>query len=142
MKKRAVLYVIFGLVFYLLFLVIEVPASWFAWGLNHVTHGVIRLDPLAGSLWGGNGRLVIYYPQTVPHDFGQAEWSVNPFWLFTGRVQLSLKTNNQDRQMKTVFTIGGNGFMLKDTEAVFPVSFVSQFYPPASLISPQGKIRL
>jgi len=141
-KKQWLLYSIFGLVFYLLFLIIEVPASWFAWGLNRYTQGTVRLDPIAGSLWSGNGRLVIYYPQTVPHDLGSAEWRINPLWLFAGRVQLSLQSNHQDRQIKTTLGLARNSFMLKDTEAEFPAAFVAQLYTPLSLISPRGKVRI
>ncbi|BAV33869.1 general secretory pathway protein N [Sulfuricaulis limicola] len=136
------LYVVFGLVFYLLFLIIEMPASWFAWGLNRYTQGTVRLDPIAGSLWSGSGKLVIYYPPTTPHDFGQAEWGINPFWLLTGRVQLSLQTSNQDRKIKTMLGIAGNSFRLEDTETEFPAAFVAQLYTPLSLMSPQGKVRI
>lgn len=141
-KTRWLLYVIFGLVFYLLFLIIEMPASWFAWGLNRYTQGTVRLDPIAGSLWGGKGRLVIYYPKTTLHDLGQTEWRINPLWLFTGHVQLTVRANNQDRKIKTTLGIARNSFMLKDTEAEFPAPFVAQFYSPLSLISPQGKVRI
>jgi general secretion pathway protein N len=141
-KKRWLLYAVFGLVFYLLFLIIEMPASWFAWGLDYYTHNTVRLDPLSGSLWHGKGRLVIYYPQTVPHDFGQTEWSINPFWLLTGRVQLTLQTNTPDRQIKTTLGIAKESLSIKDTDAAFPATFVSQLYPPATLIGPQGQIRL
>jgi hypothetical protein len=141
-KTRWLLYVIFGLVFYLLFLIIEMPASWFAWGLNRYTQGTVRLDPTAGSLWGGKGRLVIYYPKTTPHDLGQAEWSVNPLWLLAGRVQLSLQTNNQDRKIKTTLGIARSSLMLKDTEAEIPAAFVARLHAPLSLISPQGKVRI
>lgn len=141
-KKRWLLYGLFGLVFYLLFLIIEMPASWFAWGLNRYTQGTVRLDPIAGSLWSGNGRLVIYYPPTTPHDFGQAEWSINPLWLFTGRVQLSLQTSDQDRQIKTTFNIANNSFILKDTDIVVPATLIARIYAPLSLISPQGKVRI
>ncbi|MHB1140914.1 MAG: type II secretion system protein N [Sulfuricaulis sp.] len=141
-KSRWLPYAIFGLVFYLLFLIIEMPASWFAWGLNRYTQGAVRLDPIAGSLWSGNGRLVVYYPQTTPHDFGQTEWGVNPFWLFAGRVQLSLQANHQDKRLKTSLGLGHNSFLLKDTEAELPAAFVAQLYTPLSLISPQGKVRI
>jgi general secretion pathway protein N len=141
-KTRWLLYVIFGLVFYLLFLIIEMPASWFAWGLNRYTQGSVRLDPTAGSLWGGNGRLVIYYPPTTPHDFGQTEWRINPFWLFAGRVQLSLLANHQDKRIKTTLGLARHSFLLKETEAEFPAAFVAQLYIPLSLISPQGKVRI
>ena len=130
MKKRWLLDVIFGLVFYLLFLIVEMPASWFAWGLNRYTQGTVRLDPISGSLWSGNGRLVIYYPKTIPHDFGQTEWGINPLWLFAGRVQVSLQANHQDRKIKTTLGIARNSFMLKDTEAEFPAAFVAQLYAP------------
>jgi general secretion pathway protein N len=141
-KKRVVLYVVFGLVFYLLFLIIEMPAAWFAWGLNRYTGGTVRLDPITGSLWHGKGKLVIYYPQITPHDLGLAEWHINPLWLFAGRVQLSLQANHQDRQIKTTLGIARNSFMLKDTEAEFPAPFLAQLYTPLSLISPQGKVRV
>lgn len=141
-KNRWLLYSIFGLVFYLLFLIIEMPASWFAWGLDRYTQGTVRLDPIAGSLWSGNGRLVIYYPPTTPHDFGQTEWNINPFWLLIGRVQLSLQANNQDRQIKTTLGVTRNSFLLKDTDIVMPAPFIAQLYTPLSLISPQGKTRL
>lgn len=142
MKKRVALYAVFGLVFYLLFLIIEMPASWLAWGLNYYSHNTIRLDPLSGSLWHGKGQLVIYYPQTVPHDFGQTEWSINPFWLLTGRVQLTLQTNTPDKQIKTTLGIAKGSLSIKDTDAAFPATFVSQLYPPAALIGPQGQVRL
>jgi len=141
-KKRMLLYGVFGLVFYLLFLIIQMPASWFAWGLNYYSHNTVRLDPLSGSLWHGNGRLVIYYPQTTPHDFGQTEWSINPFWLLTGRVQVALQLNTPDRQIKTTLGIAKGSLSIKDTDAVFPASIVGQLYPPATLIGPQGQVRL
>lgn len=141
-KKRWLLYGIFGLVFYLLFLIIEMPASWFAWGLNHYTHGTVRLDPIAGSLWNGTGRLVVYYPKNTPHDLGHAEWSIKPLWLLIGRFQVSLETNNQDRQIKTTIGIARNSFTLKDTDVTLPASFIAQIYTPISLISPQGKVRI
>jgi hypothetical protein len=141
-KTRWLLYVIFGLFFYLLFLIIEMPASWFAWGLNRYTQGTVRLDPIAGSLWSGKGRLVIYYPPTTPHEFGQAEWRINPLWLVAGRVQLSLQTSHQERRIKTTLGVARNSFILKNTEAEFSAPFVAQLYSPLSLISPQGKVRV
>lgn len=142
MKKRGLLYVIFGLIFYLLFLIIELPAAWFAWGLNRYTQGIVRLDPVAGSLWGGEGKLVIHYPQAVPHDFGQTAWSINPLWLLAGRVQVSLRTNIPDKQIVATLRLTGSSVILKDVDAVVTAAFIAQLYSPMSLISPQGKIRL
>lgn len=142
MTKRGWLYAVFGLVFYLLFLIIEMPASWFAWGLNRYTLGSVRLDPIAGSLWAGTGRLVIYYPKTTPHDLGQTDWSINPFWLLTGRVQVALQSITADRQIKTTLGIARGNLSIKDTDAVIPASLIGKLYPPATLIGPQGQVRL
>jgi general secretion pathway protein N len=141
-KTRWLLYVIFGLVFYLLFLIIEMPASWLAWGLNRYTQGTVRLDPIAGSLWGGKGRLVIYYPPTTPHEFGQTEWRINPLWLIAGRVQLSVQSSHQDRRIKATLGATRNSLILKDTETEFSAPFIARIYLPLSLINPQGKVRI
>lgn len=142
MKKRWLPYVIFGLVFYLLFLTVEMPASWFAWGLNRYSGGMVRLDPIGGSLWHGNGKLVIYYPQTVPHDLGMTEWRINPFWLFTGGVQTTWHTDSADARINTTLRLSSDKVTLVDTDAAFPAQSVGAFYPPASLVSPQGKVEL
>ncbi|MEW6330095.1 MAG: type II secretion system protein N [Pseudomonadota bacterium] len=141
-KTRWLLYPVFGLVFYLLFLIIEMPAAWFAWGLNRYTQGTVRLDPISGSLWSGSGKLAIYYPKTTPHEFGTTEWRINPFWLLTGRLQLSLQAEHQGKRVKTTLGLSRNSLLLKDTEAEFSATFVAQLYPPLSLISPQGKVRV
>lgn len=141
-KTRWLLYVIFGLVFYLLFLVIEMPAVWLAWGLNRYTQGTVRLDPIAGTVWNGKGRLAVNYPPTMPHDFGLMEWRINPFWLFAGRVQVSLEGGDQDRRIKTTLALARDRVLLKNTVAEFPAAFMAQIYTPLSLISPQGKVRI
>jgi general secretion pathway protein N len=142
MKKHGLLYAVFGLVFYLLFLIIEMPASWFAWGLNRFTQGSVRLDPITGSLWSGNGRIVIYYPQTTPHDLGNTEWRINPLWLFAGKIQMRWQTTAQGTQIGTTVRLGPGQVQVLDTEATFPAQFVSAFYPPAALISPQGQVNI
>jgi general secretion pathway protein N len=142
MKKIWWLYAVFGLVFYLLFLIVEMPASWFAWGLNHYSHGAVRLDPLGGSLWSGNGRIVIYYPQTTPHDLGTAEWSINPLWLFTGRIQMRWQAKTQETNIDTTVQFGSGQVQWIDTDATFPAQSVSTLYPPAALLSPKGQARL
>lgn len=142
MKKSWMLYLIFGAVLYLLFLIIEMPASWFAWSLNRYTNNIIHIDTISGSLWHGTGRLVIYSSQTTPNDFGIAEWQINPLWLFIGRVQIHMLTNSTDKKINTAVQFGRNQLQLRDTDMTLPASSIGAFYPPASLISPEGKILL
>ena len=142
MKKRMLMYVVFGLFFYLIFLIIQMPASWFAWGLNQYSHRAVRLDPIGGSLWSGNGRIVIYHPQTTPHDLGTAEWNINPLWLFTGRIQMHWLVKAQDTNIDATVQFGPGQTQWVDTDASFPAQSVSTFYPAATLILPKGLVRL
>mgnify|MGYP000442153245 CR=1 FL=1 len=141
-KKRWLLYGIFGVVFYLLFLIIELPAAWFAWGLDRYTQGSVRIDPIAGSLWSGNGRLTIYYPSMTPHDLGQAKWGINPLWLVAGHVQVSLQTKHRDKKISTTVVLTRTSFRFKDTDVEFPAAFLGQLHAPLSLIGPQGSIKI
>ena len=142
MKKRWLLYAIFGLVFYILFLIVEMPAPWFAWGLNQYTHGAVRLDPIDGSLWNGHGKLVIYYPQSTPHELSTAEWGINPFWLLAGHLQMHWQASAQDTSIDTTLRLGFGLTQLVDTDITFPAQLVSTFYPAATLLSPKGQVRV
>ncbi len=142
MKKRWLLYVTFGFIFYLIFLIIQMPASWFAWALNYYSHNAIRLDPITGNLWGGTGKLVYYNPPNTPHDLGNAKWSINPFWLFAGRLQTTWQSNPQGALLNITLRLSPGKIELLDTEIAFPAQSTSTFYPPASLITPQGQVRL
>lgn len=140
MKKRTWLYVVFSLAFYLLFLIVQMPTAWLVWGLNRFTSGAVHLDPIMGNAWGGSGHLVIYYPQTVPHDLGIAEWRVNPIWLFTGHVQTYLRSESTDVRFRTTLRFGRGQTQLIETEARLPAQTLGAFYPPAVLISPKGEV--
>ncbi len=140
--KRVALYAAFGLVFYLLFLAVQMPASWFAWGLNQYSRGTIRLDPLDGGLWNGNGRLVIYYPQTTPHDLGTAEWNINPLWLLTGRMRMRWRIKAQDTNVDATIQFGSGQMQWLGTDIVVPAQLVGKLYPPAALLAPRGQVRL
>jgi len=142
MKKRWSLYVVFGVVFYLLFIIIEMPASWFAWGMYKYSRGSIRLDPIAGSLWHGNGRVVVYYPPTTPHDLGNVQWRINPLWLFAGKLQSNWRAESPEIHVNTTLRLGAGGVTLLDTDAALPAQAAAAFYPAASLISPQGQLRI
>ena len=142
MKKRWPLYVIFGVVLYLFFLIIEMPASWFAWGMHKYSRGAVQLDPIAGSLWHGDGRLLIYYPRTTPHNLGNVQWRINPLRLFTGQIQTNWRTDSPDMHVNATLRLGAGKFTLLDTEAALPAQAATAFYPAASLISPEGQLRI
>jgi hypothetical protein len=142
MKKPWVLFFLFGVFFYILFLLILMPASWFAWGLNHYTSGRVHLDPITGTLWHGKGRLVYRYPASIPFEFGDTEWRINPLWLFVGSLQFNWQSQKQDTQINTTVRMSSGQLILLETKAVFPAQLSSSFIPAAKFLSPTGIVRL
>ena len=141
MKRTWRFYVLVGLGCYLLFLLATVPSTWLVWGMSKYSNGTIQLNQANGSLWRGTGKLVVFYPQTTPHDLGDAEWGINPLWLLTGRVQLRLQTSTPDTRINGKLRVGYKSFSLNDLEIVQPAQRAAIFYPAARLINPEGQLR-
>lgn len=142
MKKTWLLYTFFGVIFYVLFLIVEMPATWLAWGLNYFTHGRIQLDPNTGNLWQGTGRLVYHRPPSVPYEFGNTVWHINPLWLLVGTLQINWQSLVPNSRVNTTVRMSSGQVILLDTEAMFPAQSMGVFFPAAALISPAGQLRL
>ena len=142
MKKPWLVYLAVGLGFYLVFLVVYVPADWLAWGLSRTTKGIVRIDQPSGSIWSGAGKLTVYYPQTTPNDFGQAQWSINPFWLVTGQLQIHVESATKDAKMQGTLRIGRNHVLFSDLSLSLPAERVGVLYSPLALANPQGQFSL
>lgn len=142
MKKRWLIYLAVGFGFYLVFLVVYVPADWLAWGLSRTTKGIVRIDQPTGSIWSGAGKLTVYYPQTTPNDFGQAQWSINPFWLVTGQLQLRVESATKDAKMQGTLRIGRNRVLFSDLSLSLPAERIGVLYSPLALANPQGQFSL
>ena len=130
------------MVFYVLFLIIEMPATWLAWGLNYSTHGRIQLDPITGNLWQGTGRLVYHRPPSVPHEFGNTVWHINPLWLLMGSLQINWQSHVPDTRINITVRMSSGQVILLDTDAMFPAQSMGALFPAAALISPAGQLRL
>lgn len=141
MKSGWLKYTALGLLFYAVFLVATVPATWLAWGITRVSHGTINLSQPSGRLWHGNGELVVLLPKATRFSFGHTEWRVNPLWLLTGRLDLGLNTSGSMIQLNGVLRFSRATIYLKDITAVFPAEIASRFYSPIRLLSPKGQIR-
>ena len=142
MKKSWLLYVFFGVFFYVLFLFIQMPASWFAWALNHYSSGRVQLDPIAGTLWHGKGRLVYQHPPSTSFEFGDMQWRINPLWLLVGSLQLNWQSQKPDTHINTTVRMSSGQLILLETNLVFPAQLSSSLIPAAKLLSPTGQVRL
>ena len=94
-----------GLVFFLSFLVIFLPAS----SIRLVTNGIPPLDISAtkGSIWRGSGQL-----RLSKQHVGVLRWSIEPVQLILGKLHVAWVLQDQDHTFegKTTMQLGGTSF--------------------------------
>jgi hypothetical protein len=132
--RRGLGIALLGLVLYLIFLIVTVPAYWLGEGLLRLTAGRILLQHATGSLWHGTGVL-----QAGAHGV-TIEWNVQPAMLLMGKIRIGLRSRS-DSSVRSTLTVGYRQIGLHDTEAELPAAIVAAFYPPAAFIAPTGKLR-
>ncbi|GMR18043.1 MAG: type II secretion system protein N [Gammaproteobacteria bacterium] len=135
-------YLALGIVFYCLFLIASIPATWLSWGLSKYSNGVLAITQPEGSLWSGQGHVIASYMRSSPHDFGLTEWSINPLWWLTGRLQLDLRGLDKDLQADIRIRRSFSGTTLRNSRLLVPASFIAKLYAPAGLFSPEGRIEV
>jgi hypothetical protein len=128
-----------ALLLYVLFLVVTLPAAWLADGVSRASRKAVQLQEPEGSVWSGSGRLVM---TRGPREFGQMKWSVNPLWLFAGRLHLNVQLSGGQTQGQGALRVGYRSLSLKDFEAAVPAELAPVLYSPAALIDPKGQLRL
>jgi hypothetical protein len=141
MKKRWFGYVVLGLLVYFLFLVAFAPANWATWGLARVSQGRLNLNQTTGSLWHGQGELVLFQPGTAPYLAGHATWRINPLPIVIGRLNLDLQISGAGVEMTGQIGLARGGVRLYDLKAAFPSALLTTFYTPTALIAPAGQMR-
>lgn len=142
MKRRVAGYIAVGLLAYLLFLVATAPAALLATALQRASGGALVLQALSGTVWSGNGELVFQRQHTGAHSFGQGHWSVNPLWLFAGRVHTDLNFATADSRISATADVGIETVSLKRVDAQFSAPVIGALYAPAAFIAPDGAMTL
>ncbi len=97
----------FGLVIYLIFLLIHVPAE-FVWSFAppQFKRGVI-VSNLQGSAWSARADSVI----VNGYELGKANWSLNPLWLFIGKLGGHIMVRNAMGQAQSDFAVQADQFI-------------------------------
>lgn len=143
MMGRVGRYLGLGLAFCLLFvifLVATAPATWLAWGVARGSHGVVNINAPTGSLWNGQGMLVIHQTADVPRGLGNVTWKIEPLVLFLARLRLNLSVNGPDIQAKSLLDLSYSTLSFRDLHAEFPAKLATTFYAPAALFDPEGQL--
>ena len=126
---------------YVLFLLITLPAYWADWLVSRASHNAVRIQQPEGTLWGGSGNLVF---QSVGQERMQTRiaWSIQPLWLFTGKLQARLSSRDAGSPLNATLRIGYRHFSISDVDAAVPASVLSAFNPAVDLVAPSGRLQI
>ena len=126
---------------YALFLLITLPAYWADWLVSRASHNAVRMQQPEGTLWDGSGHLVI---QGASQERMQTRiaWSIQPLWLFTGKLQARLSSRDAGMPLNATLRIGYRHVSISEVDAAVPVSVLSAFIPAIDLVTPSGRLHI
>jgi general secretion pathway protein N len=126
---------------YILFLIITLPAYWADWLVNRAGLGAVRIQQSEGTLWNGSGDLVI---QGTGRERMQSRivWELQPLWLFTGKLQVRLSSQNSDPALNAKIRVGYHHLSIQEVEARLPVGVIGLFNPAFALMDPTGRLQI
>ena len=126
---------------YLLFLLITLPAYWADWLAIRASQNTVRIQQPEGTLWGGSGNLVI---QSGGQERMQTRftWSIQPLWLFTGKLQARFGSRDVATPLNATLRIGYRHVSISEVDAAVPVSVLSAFIPAIDLVAPSGRLQI
>lgn len=129
-----------GIAFYLVFLVVTLPAAWVDELLSRATRGQARLLGTQGNFWQGSGTMVFNAAGGTALQ-NRVHWNIRPFWLLIGKLRADIKSEG-DITLQAIVTAGYRQLRLQDLAGEFAASHAQAFYPPAMLVSPTGQIKV
>lgn len=137
---RRAIYVLTGLLAYALFLLINLPASTMHELLTRVSRGTVAIQQPQGSFWNGSGELVVRSQMGQPLRT-RLTWSIEPLWLFAGKVQTQLQASG-DAELQGTIRIGYRQLTVSNATATLNAEAAGAFYAPLSLAAPTGSVRI
>lgn len=145
MKRKffiVLLYSVTGFIFALLLLAATAPAAWLAWGVARVTDNRVLLDAPSGNVWQGQATLFLQGAHTPAQSLGDVSWRINPFWLVTGRLPVSLHGSDLERRLQADIELHLDKVVLRDVDIEFSAGLFTVAYAPALFLNLGGELRL
>jgi len=140
-RWRGIAYLSAVLCSYILFLLITLPAYWADWLVSRASQNLVRIQQSEGTLWGGSGNIVI---QSGGQERMQTRitWSIQPLWLFTGKLQARLGSRDASTPLNSTLRIGYRHVSISEVDAAVPVGVLSAFIPAIDLVAPSGRLHI
>lgn len=138
-KRR---YILLGLLFYIMLLIVYAPATLVPWALDKSGVTGISLRNTTGSIWKGSGQLVSLVSKNRAYRITQVDWDISASSLLLGRLKARMSFSDDALMGKSVLSLKPGGLLIENLKLGLPASTVAQLYKPAALISPSGNVTI
>lgn len=135
-------YTLLGVAAFAVFLIVRAPASLISTALERAAHGVLTIGAPVGTVWSGSGQLVARQTPQAPVGIGRVTWTVNPLWLFAGKIGFGVTVSGGGADIKGHIRAGFGAVVLQGVNGVFPARLVPLLYAPAELLGPDGRVEI
>jgi len=134
MKNRFLLVVV-GLLCFLLFTLVKLPASIVYQLAGQDIQG-FEMRNIEGSVWSGQAGSL----RLLGQEFQQAHWTLNPAALLLGNMSLNIEVKDREYPVKGKVIMGFNGDMeAQDLKGTLPASLLNQI-PVLAFIQVSGNM--
>jgi len=137
-NRRAWLYVALGVLSYVLFLLVGLPAAWMSWAVARASAGAVTIASPTGSFWRGHGQLHAGTTQSL----GRLEWRIHPLSLVTGHIGIGLNAAGPGTEARAELNVGRHRMVIEELQAAVPAQLAGAVYAPAAFFLPTGQLRL
>ncbi|WP_039916862.1 type II secretion system protein N [Cellvibrio mixtus] len=126
LKAYKKLWISLGVLFFLIFVLSSIPATWGAWVLTRGTG--LAMSGVTGSIWNGKASLASVQLSGQEQSLGQLSWKLSPFSLLTRCAMVTTKLPMQ--QFDGEVCAGSNGdVQVHDADLSAPSSLLQAKIP-------------
>lgn len=132
------------LLLYAMFLAAAAPASILLWAANrHFSPYTITAESCSGTLWHGEARgMVLAAKNKQDLHLGQATWSLNLFWLLSGKLSADLTLTGNGANGHGNVVLGRNSVGLRQLDLAIPAASLAYLDPLLGMWSLEGIVHI
>lgn len=141
LRRTWVRFALAGVAAYLVFLLVNLPASWLGYALERASGGAIALGAPGGTVWKGRGTIAARSGSGFK-SLADVEWRCNPLSIFTGALAVTVSGDAPGASLKGNLRLGVRSVRLEKVDATVPLALVEAAVPLVSIWKPEGRVRV
>ncbi|MDP1906252.1 MAG: type II secretion system protein N [Pseudomonadota bacterium] len=129
-----------GVLLYLLFLVVQMPAVWLAAHLP--AESPIQLRQVDGKLWQGSAGGVTWRAAVDSLELGRLRWTLQAGELLKGSLGIGFELGQAPTRLQGTLLLGRDGLSLKSVQGHLDAGVIGFASRPLALLQPRGRLAL